>query len=268
VPSTTEECDGCANHDIARRWLRGTRGARRPCRSVPQCGQPGRGVSSVRWRRSSRPGRRCHSAHPRQRPWLRGTRGERAAGGLTRCPCGLGPGERPVGGQQDQQRGVSGSVVVRVNRPPRCWPATHMATAAGTARHSATRAAVPNTAVAAPGCAPIRRTLQVTGPAPGRGSRRGCREHPGEALTKHEGLVLQHRVEQPQGGRRQLERAPPVRRFPSCPARRGGDRVARARDTPAIHPQLAANSQSQSGLLGSPNAPGVLRCAIKIGTWL
>jgi len=119
----------------------------------------------------------------------------------------------------------------------------------------------------------------------------GCREHPGEALTKHEVLELQHRVEQPQGGQRQLECAPPAQRFPSCPARgRSGraararhtpaihppacparwdgrgrsDRAARARHTPAIHPQLAANSQSQCGLLGSPNAPGVLRCAIKL----
>src|SRR5215470_14584508 len=43
-----------------------------------------------------------------------------------------------------------------------------------------------------------------------------------------------------------------------------GGRVARAWQPPAIHLRLAANSQSQCGLLGSPNAPGVLRCAIKL----
>jgi len=46
-------------------------------------------------------------------------------------------------------------------------------------------------------------------------------------------------------GQRQLERAPPVRRFPSCTVRcRGGHwwgaRGARGRRTPAIHSRLAA----------------------------
>ena len=141
--------------------------------------------------------------------------------------------------------------------------------------------------------------------------RRGCREHSGEPLTEHERLVLEHRVEQPQGGQRQLQATPPAGRFPrrcvararrprashppacsarcsgggcwegcvararrprashppACSARCSGGGcwggcVARARRPRAIHPPLAANSQSQWGLLGSPNAPGVLRCAI------
>jgi hypothetical protein len=61
----------------------------------------------------------------------------------------------------------------------------------------------PNAAAAAPGV----RSDQVRAPGDraGHGTRvpcRGCREHPGETLTKHEGLVLPHRAEQPQGGQR------------------------------------------------------------------
>ena len=70
--------------------------------------------------------------------------------------------------------------------------------------------------------------------------RRGCREHSGEPLTEHERRVLEHRVEQPPGGQRQLLGTPPAGRFPRCCA-------ARDRRPRAIHSLLAANSQSQRG---------------------
>ncbi len=99
--------------------------------------------------------------------------------------------------------------------------------------------------------------------------RPGCRRHPGEALTQHEGLVLQHRVKRPQGGQRQLERAPPVRRVPSCTARcRGGHwwapAVRGARVPLPFTPGWPLIRSLSPGSFGSPNAPGVLRCAIKL----
>ena len=75
--------------------------------------------------------------------------------------------------------------------------------------------------------------------------RRGCREHPGEALTEHEGLVLQHRVEQPQGGQRQLERAPPAGSFLPGTGRRGRARPARLRPRRAIRARGTANTRSR-----------------------
>jgi hypothetical protein len=61
-----------------------------------------------------------------------------------------------------------------------------------------------------------------------RVSLAGVREHPGEAPAEHEWLVLEHRVEQPAGGQRQLQRtdarpgglaaAGPVLALPEWPA--------------------------------------------------
>jgi len=155
------------------------------------------------------------------------------------------------------------------------------------------------------GAARSRSGWSVRAGHPRRVPRRGCREHSGEPLTEHECLVLQHRVEQPQGGQGQLPGSPPAGRFPrrcvasarrpravhppTCSARCRGARcrggfVARARQpraihppacsarcrgrprvgrprcsgpgAPAIHPLLAANSQSQCGLLDRRTSRG------------
>ena len=68
-------------------------------------------------------------------------------------------------------------------------------------------------------------------------------------MTQHEALVPQHRVEQPQGGQRQLEPALPAGCFLPRAGRRGGPRQVRTRPGRAIHGTAAANTQSRCGLL-------------------